>query len=912
MRKLPRAVMVLWFPLMAACPVLVAPDPGVAGAGDACDADRLCGDNLSCVDGRCVDNGASSSGGSSGTGSSSSSSSSSSGGGGEDAGVPECSIRLDCALDGRLDGRDCVEGRCVFVPCSDDSVCGSRACVNGQCADVVTCTGDRDCESGTVCEMEVCVAACGDDAECNTNGIPVNTCSEGRCRQRCFGDQTCLLNGGICEGNVCIPPQCAADGDCNDADLQCDNQRCVPFTACATDDVCEAEGPGRVCGPNGRCRQLDACTRDTDCADAVCTAGYCRPVEPCGSGGTCPDGTECVSNVCVTAPECRGNSDCTAPQLCRAGACQDPPTATVARVLIVSPAGLCDPVLDTLAGCELTVRPGDQVALSVIALDAAGRLIAGVSADWVTDASNVADVMAGPSSVTVLGGGMVAGSARITARSGNRTSPAVNVRNVGVSAAAVRVRVVEAGTGAALVGARVKVNAAEATVDAQGVAEFTAMQVQAPFTVSAFAADHDYLTLVDVPGPTLDALLPLATAEPVQTAGGIRGTVNLQNAPSQGEVSFALAGVSAPNVPGLSFGRLLGETFNTAVSLPVIGNQRIPLPGGITLSAELPVVGQQNIKSEFFALGTGGRRLAWTFGGRIPLTAVTGLIGLQGGAQAAVFALVPYLEGLTHGLQTGLALTDLPYVRDGDTDFDGISDVDGDGNENELVPDYAAFPQAPLTVRQEQTLRTSVAVAGAQMGQVLLVAGARVPGHGFVPLGMTSGTAAAAGTLSKMMKLAPRYGGLETGDYAVAAFTFGTGNILSLRTRAYETLPTSVDLGSLPATPTGGGFTPGTRTSAYTNPSAVDVVRVVVGGSTGRWRIYVAGNSGMRTVLAPSVPAGLPDHAQQGVSVEAVQVSAALRDAASQLKTLADPGVSGLQRLGEEAEGLARGNLQTR
>jgi hypothetical protein len=37
-----------------------------------------------------------------------------------------------------------------------------------------------------------------------------------------------------------------------------------------------------------------------------------------------------------------------------------------------------------------------------------------------------------------------------------------------------------------------------------------------------------------------------------------------------------------------------------------------------------------------------------------------------------------------------------------------------------------------------------------------------------------------------------------------------------------------------------------------------------------------------------------------------------LRDAASQLKTLADPGVSGLQRLGEEAEGLARGNLQTR
>lgn len=905
------AGVVVWvLAFLAGCPAMVRPDPGVAAEGEGCSDTLPCDEGLRCQERVCVVDGG---GGSSSSGGGSSSSGSS---GGVDAGPPECGVRLDCALNGSVDGRNCVDGRCVYIPCTENAECGRRACVDGFCADADRCSDDTQCApSGLICEGGICVAGCGSDAECNAGALPVNTCSEGRCRQRCLGDITCTLTGGICVNNVCVPPECTTDMDCGEPGLlRCDTSRCVETTPCST----AADCPDNNACTSGHCEPLPPCLRDPDCGPGnVCEAGYCRPAPPCSAGGSCAAGTECVGGQCVPAPECRGNGECAAPLICRAGSCQPPSQAAVARVLIATPAGLCDPLLDMRAACALTVRPGDALPLSVITLDAAGRVVAGVSADWLSDLTAVADVTPGPATESVLTAGLDVGEARITASARGVTSPAVRVRNLAAAAAVARVVVTDGGDGTPVAGAVVRLNALEVTTGADGIALFDDAGLAAPYALHVFHAAHEYVSVLDLAAPaagTLELTIPLAPAVPGPVAGGLRGTVNLDQAPSQGPVSFSLSGVSAPSVPGLSFSRLIGDTFMVDVTLPVIGAQTLPMPGGVTLTAEVPVLGTQHIKDSFHALGTGGRRMAWAFGGRMPFQAFQGLLGQQG-AIGTLFALAPYFEGLTHGIQTGYLLTDLPYVRDGDTEFDGEPDVDNDGDEEERVPDYFAFPQAPLTVRQEQTLRVDVRVASvpsnAAGGQALLAAGARLPGHGFVPLGLAAARPAQSGPLQRTMKLAPRYGGLETGDYALAAFAFSQSGGMTMRMATADVLPASVDLGTMLPLATGSSFNPGTRALSVAGLNAADVHRATLEGPTGRWRVWLAGGGTTHAVVLPAVPTGMPDRGLTGVAAEAFQLAPALHaaTAADQTSVLASGSTQGLSRVAQETVGLSRGGL---
>jgi len=844
--------------------------------------------------------------------------------GGADGGmVQACTVRLNCAINGSIDGRDCQDGFCVWTMCEDDTQCGSRACLDGVCGEVTLCSGDAQCPGG-ICEEGRCTTGCADDAECNEGApLPVNTCDNGRCRQRCFGDQTCLLNGGICEGGVCIPPECTTSDDCDrDGALECVDSRCVPFTSCQGDADCS--GQGAYCDEGGVCRTRPPCSRDVDCGeDAVCEEGVCIPAPSCGVMSMCGPGTECVGDRCVPEVACRGNAECVAPEICRAGACGMPAVAVVARIAISSHLGLCDPLLDTRSACVLQVRPGDDVALTAVALDAAGRILPGINVDWQSDVTTVVDVVAGPAALSVATAGMTAGSAFVTASRGNITSPALNIINLGPPPAGIRVTVIQANSGAVVRNASVIVNSAAAVMTGMdGSVTVDRTLLTPPYTISVFHPQFDYVTLAELPAEAtedLDVVVPVVPVELFEATAGLRGSVNLAQAASVGPVAFSLSGVSAPNVTGLSFSRLLGEQFNAEVSLPVIGTQNIPLPGGITLSAELPLIGAQDIKTNFDVLGTGGRRVAWTFGGNLPLTAVTGLIGL-GNPAGAIFALLPFFEGLTHGLTTGLLLTDLPYVVDGETDFDGEPDVDGDGNETEEVPDYLAFPQSTLTVRQEQTLRTHVKFSGfptgAQNQDALIAVGARVPGHGFVPLGMTGTPGGGAAVNGAGVKLAPRYGGLEAGDYAVAVFAFGGGGNnapaqISIRTTHADVLPPDVDLGAMLPFPGTATWRAGMRQLSLTPVAGADLHRAVLSGEDGNWRVYVPG-SGVTTVQLPAIPAGLTERGSRGQVIEAVQVAPSIRTSpGEQVKTLVNAGGAGLAALSSETEGLSRSPITT-
>jgi hypothetical protein len=597
----------------------------------------------------------------------------------------------------------------------------------------------------------------------------------------------------------------------------------------------------------------------------------------------------------------------------------------VAKLVISTPLGLCDPLLDILAACTLTVRPGEQVTLGVLALDAAGRIIVGVTPQWASDQPGVAEAVSLGQGALVTSG-VETGTTRVTASVGSATSPAVSVVNLGPAGAGVRVTVVDGRTGAPVRSAVVRVNQESATTPASGAVTWEA-GVEAPFTVSVFHASFDYVTLALLPaeaGGGLDAVVALEPVMPPEASGGLRGTVNLDAATSTGPVSLSLSGVSNPTVSGMSFSRLLGETFFVDISVPMLGSQRVPLPGGITLGAELPLLGPQVFKDAFYVLGEGGRRIAWTFGGRLPLMALVGLVGI-GDPVTAILSLVPFFEGLTHGLATGYVLADLPYVVDGDTDYDGVADVNNNGVTGEWVPDYFAFPQAPLTVRQAQTLYTSVQFRefppDASAPDALVVAGARVPGHGFIPLGMTSVAPPEAEAGYVPMKMAPRYGGLEVGDYTVAAFAFGatagsTPSQLSLRVVSAETLPQEVDLGVMMPFPTGSSYrllaSPPSRLLTVRSVAGAHLMRVTLAGQDGQWMVYVPVAPGAQAVALPDVPLGMAERGRTGRAVEAIQVSVALRvqGAGEQVRALVGLDGQGLPRLAHETEGLSRSPLE--
>lgn len=900
------------------CPTCVQPDPGPAGEGGSCDAEIRCKDGLVCQEGTCVSI-PGPTGSSSSLGSASSTQSSS----GVDGGGTECTNVLQCALNGSVDGRDCVDGQCIFKSCTRDQECGRRSCIEGRCADVSGCTKDEQC-TDSVCIDGQCQPGCQDDAECNEGQpVAVFTCDRGHCRQRCVGDQTCLLNGGICEGGVCIPAQCSYDLECTEPGKtrECSIGRCQDYIPCTRDEQCGS--PTMFCAPEARCRERPACLRDADCGEeGICFSGRCIPATTCGEGlPECAAGSNCMGGHCVPAAGCRGNSDCPTTKVCRAGQCMDPPQATVARVAISSPVGLCDPGLTSGSACALSARPGETLVLTAVALDGAGRVLAGAAADWTCEPESVAGVsgMGSQALVTLASTG---GTAQLTATVQGIASTPLTVTNLGPAPTGVRITVVDGRSGVPVPSATVWVNEATLTTGTDGRAHLAPDQTSAPFTVSVFHQSYDYVTLVELPaedGGGLDAIIPLEPLSPPLHSAGLRGTVNVDAAPTEGEVSLALAGLSSPSPTSVSFASLLGETFRIDVDLPVLGRQQVPLPGGITLAAQLPVVGPRTFKEGFSVLGTGGRRVAWTFGGHVPLSALQRLVGMVDPVNA-IFALVPFMEGLTHGLTTGLVLKEFPYVRDGDTVVDGVEDVDNDGDVDEMVPDYLAFPQTSISVRQEQTLYVGVRFSGFPSGllgagQALVVAGSRVPGHGFVPLGLAAIRPSQVEQTFVPVKMAPRYGGLETGDYSLAVYRFGAAGPdapaeVSLRAASFETLPLQVDLGELMPLASGSSFAVvPVRTLDLLGVQGAHLHRATLEGADGRWRVYLAPGSDRRSVTLPAIPAGLPDRGQRGWVMEGIQVTDALRTTlpTDQVRALvAAQGNLALHRLDQETVGISR------
>ncbi|MEZ4472076.1 MAG: hypothetical protein R3F60_15040 [bacterium] len=365
-----------------------------------------------------------------------------------------------------------------------------------------------------------------------------------------------------------------------------------------------------------------------------------------------------------------------------------------------------------------------------------------------------------------------------------------------------------------------------------------------PATVSVFSPRHDYVTLVDT--ALTDLRLAVEPRSSNARVAGFTGQPDFDRVEGAGEVELGLAGATlAGGVTRISLGAILGQIFQVPVSAGPL-NFDLPLPGGLTLAAEVPFLGQLRIKDDYFVTADAGFQFAWSFAGRIDFGTLAGLFQGGGGGGFNVgrvlATLLPFFDRFNHGLRVD-ALNALPRLAD-------ANDVDGDGDREELVPDYDRFPVLNIEPAQAQRLRVSVEVAdpGTIQGEgtavALLLAGSDVDDVGFVPLGLSSADAAA--TIA--MRQAAPYGGLEVGQPALLALAarFGGGNFLpegvsGRVVRFNGALPPEVSLGAFLALPEAPTWDAALRRVGAGAVDGATVHRAVFAGPAGRWTVWFDG-----------------------------------------------------------------------
>lgn len=825
-------------------------------------------------------------------------------------GTPDCANDGDCGQ-----GEQCVEGACL---CRSDRACADgESCVEGACVIVPDCASDADCaELGRVCERDGerfrCVPACAQDSDCGPFGV---TCSAGHCQQQCAGDATCLEAGTICEGNFCVDAECVTASECPAGQLCSDERhgRCVTYTPCTTDAECGdpdfACGDPDPCPPGFDCAAIDVCYERAACvADGDCAAGqycqnlHCRDASACTGRGDCAADQDCVAGICVPFV-CRGDLDCADGEVCTAGLCGAPPLPTgVTEIrLLTQPRPLA---------------AAEELQLVAIGVTASGVAIADLPFGW----SSADPAIAGVDAVTgLLRAGATEGctEVEVTLQVAARTlRDSATFCLFAPAPGDAQVIVFDATTGAPMPAATVVLDGVTATTGADGRASFPGMSAAGHGAVAVYAAGYDVVVLQDA---VSDSIAVGLRPDRTGFAAGFSAEVSFDAVTSQGGLEVGLAGGSRDEITGLSLAQLVGDVFVQNLATP-LGSFDVPVPGAMTLNLTSPF--PIPIKETAYCTSDPDLRAVWSFAGRVDPASLG--IGGGGGMPSAgqvIARLLPYFGTFEHGLQSE-TLPDAPLVPDG-------NDLDGDGNASELRADFlgAAFPSLRLrpsllpALRVELTLPTPPSFEGTRLDTVLLVAAARAPRLGYVPLGLSAAVDEDGdGVLpNETLRLTPRYAGLEAGAWAMAALAVrlpaGQGTELpvelSARLASSDWLPQQVDLANAPFLPfaEGAAFDPVARTialpiaiAADLAASGADVLRVRVRSDRGALVVYA--RAGASTVRVPPPPAGLEasDPLVPGavVFVEPISITAESFD------SLAEAGGATLSDLDSLADGYSR------
>lgn len=789
-------------------------------------------------------------------------------------------------------GRDALAERCA----SDDDCRAGRICLNGMCAFDEGCVGDEcgtnngqnngqnngTANNGTVnngtvnngveCfenDMGLCVSG-----PCGTHGCPVCDlgCPPDRTQVGCECVTLTCEENDECPGNwVCFDGgcvECIVDSQCAD-DEACQSNKCVGGVECRNDADCP---PNERCAGDDTCRPRPACVFDDDCPRGqLCIGGTCTLAPECQVDLDCPPGMECVGGNCFQEI-CRGPDDCEPGLLCDGGECVEPPMVVMCEV----------------ATPDQLIIENQRVPLEAFAYDQNGNGVA-ATFTWTSSNTPVARVVPGPTAVGGNAGGVASLTATLT--NGQQCNGSAELTNPGPPPMnTLRVVVTDAESGAAISGATVRVGASTAMTNAAGVASLPDPPTPS-YEVSAFHTDYNWLTVQSV--TARDVRLPLLRQSGSGPVAGFTGEFDTSQLHSSGNITLGLAGSSlAGGIMELSLDRLLGETFVTY--LDIVGED-IPLPGGLV--AYGGALGfDVDLKRTYYVQTKGGPRIAWGLAGLLPFSELLDFFMGGGGFEGEdiLGQLLPLFSRFDHGAQPRV-FSELPRIVDS-------ADIDRDGDTTELLPDYLSFPVIDLRPAVRQNLTTDVAISNfpvlsdGRTGLAIVVGGVVLPTPGFVPTGITASNDENGDGRpdARRLSIAPAYGSLVGGRYAIVAITFGGsgGGIgpggfelpeeFSVAFWNGQSFPTALSLGTFPD----GSMTAvnnGSR-QVSVSASAGPVFRVRMVGNDRSWDVWSLGPPGMlgqyaHTISVPAAPTGGQDLFQSArILVDAIQTNVNIDD----------------------------------
>lgn len=676
---------------------------------------------------------------------------------------------------------------------------------------------------------------CVVDGDC---GSFLRVCRNGLCLNRCFGG-TCF-QGGVCMDGACFPPECEADDQCAEDEI-CREESCIPKVNCETAADCDEN---QAC-TDMVCEPLPRCVGDRNCdQNEICERGFCRERVTCTEDESiCPESEACIGGRCVPSG-CRGVDDCDSDERCLGGECVPAGVPDVVRVIILTPGR--------------GISPGMTIELQAVGLNARGQIVTSDGFDWASSSPLLDNQGQGR-----FLAGMESGEALITAsfdgEEGRITSEPVRfviLPSAPMGIASVRVT---DPLGQPVAGALVVTPSARAQTDPGGIAEFAMLEDEVGQLVSVFADGFDYMSVVMADCDQV--LVPLVPRTDLSIAAGLEGVVNFDSIVSEGELETSLTGTAVTGgILGLSLERLIGSIFYGRVSF--FGNDfDLPLPGGLTLAGQIPIIGQLDLKNRFYITTDPGLRFVWSFAGRLDFQTIASFVRRGGGVDLGevLTAVLPFFETFSHGLRTLSNVQAVPTIQDTD-------DLDGDDNTSEQRADYLGNPELTMTPTISQDLRVQVSLPDnlEEIGEVaLLFMGAELPEVGFVPLGVTASDTPG----SIPARLALPYGALSGAKVtAIAAATdFEGGDSilptdLSVLVRRYgRSVPNEITFArSFLPYERDFSFDAETRTLTASPSDNGTLSRWSLQGPTVRWIVQANGIHDVNIALPPA-PEGFPD-----------------------------------------------------
>ena len=265
----------------------------------------------------------------------------------------------------------------------------------------------------------------------------------------------------------------------------------------------------------------------------------------------------------------------------------------------------------------------------------------------------------------------------------------------------------------------------------------------------------------------------------------------------------------------------------------------------------------------------------------------------QGGGNPLA-VLLPLFNRFDHATRP-LRLNEKPQVTDS-------SDIDGDGDTMEKLPDYRNFPTVDLKPSVRQNLVTEVSVSnfptlpGGNAEFAALVGGTLLKSPGFVPLGISATTDEDGDGFPDLrnLSMAPPHGSVTGGRYAVMALAFRTDGLspqgglelpdnLSAALWTQQSLPKKVSLGTFP-NQTKATVDKNARTVKL-NADAGPLYRFQFVGKGRTWEVWTMGPMGSmgnytHTANIPSMPGGRTDFFANNEKslVDAIQVNVTMDD----------------------------------